>query len=563
MRTLRILALIAVGVSCHLDKLLNGGGGAVQPLSKGTPVGLAFSSLPRAPRAGPLGPVQVSVVDSGGQPVAGADSITVTVALASNPAGTTLQGRLDTHPARGVATFSDLRLDRATSGYALTAAANGLPSVTSDTFAVVPGPAAQLTFTVGPSAVSQGAVVAPPVVVTAFDSLDNAATDFTGDVRLVLRQNGTVVNGALSGGTATAVAGVATFANLRINNAGAAYTLAAAFGGAAPLAESAPFTVTPPGPPPPPSGDLAVTTTTTGSNLPSGYTVTVDGTSVRAIGASASVTISQVPAGSHRVGLGDVPTTCAVTGDNPQTVTVPAAGTARGDFVITCGAPPPPPPPRPGPYLLFTDEPVITQAGQPMNIVRVTTYDAAGNQFRYLGDVTISIGFNPSGGTLTGGGTITMDPGLGGVVQWERLSIDKPGFGYTLHATSPGMIEAFSDPLDITAGPPPSPNGADGLGIFGQQPTTTRAGDLIVPIRIGALGPPNGSVITAYTGPVWISLGTNPGGATLTGTRRLMVVNGFVTFSDLRIDKPGSGYILRATAWPLNYTLSVPFTVVP
>src|SRR5204863_5117297 len=114
----------------------------------------------------------------------------------------------------------------------------------------------------------------------------------------------------------------------------------------------------------------------------------------------------QVPAGSHRVGLGDVPTTCAVTGDNPQTVTVPAAGTARGDFVITCGAPPPPPPPRPGPYLLFTDEPVITQAGQPMNIVRVTTYDAAGNQFRYLGDVTISIGFNPSGGSLTGGGTI-------------------------------------------------------------------------------------------------------------------------------------------------------------
>jgi hypothetical protein len=199
-----------------------------------------------------------------------------------------------------------------------------------------------------------------------------------------------------------------------------------------------------------------------------------------------------------------------------------------------------------------------------MNTVRVTVYDAAGKQDRtYTGPVTLSIGFNPSGGTLTGGGTITMDLGLGGVVQWERISIDRSGFGYTLHATSPGLREAFSDPLDITAGPPPSPNGADGLGIFGQQPTTTRAGDLIVPIRVGALGPPNGTVITAYTGPVWISLGTNPGGATLTGTRRLTVVNGFVTFSDLRIDKPGSGYVLRATAWPLNYTLSVPFDVRP
>src|SRR5256885_6415648 len=153
MRTLRILALIAVGVSCHLDKLLNGGGGTARPLSHGTPVGLVFSSLPRAPRAGPLGPVQVSVVDSGDQPVAGADSITVTIALA-NPPGATLRGTPNAQPARGIATFSDLRLDRATSGYALTAAASGLPSVTSDTFTVVPGPAAQLTFTVEPGDVT-------------------------------------------------------------------------------------------------------------------------------------------------------------------------------------------------------------------------------------------------------------------------------------------------------------------------------------------------------------------------------------------------------------------------
>jgi hypothetical protein len=198
-----------------------------------------------------------------------------------------------------------------------------------------------------------------------------------------------------------------------------------------------------------------------------------------------------------------------------------------------------------------------------MQPVRVTVYDAAGTQDRtYTGPVTLSIGFNPSGGTLTGGGTITMDLGLGGVVQWERISIDKPGFGYTLHATSPGLREAFSDPLDITAGPPPPPNGANGLGFF-SQPTTTRAGDIIAPgLRVGALGP-GGVVASAYNGPVWISLGKNPTGATLTGTRRLIAVNGFVTFSDLRIDKPGTGFILRATAWPLNYTLSAPFDVRP
>ena len=413
MKALRIVTLIALGVSCHLDKLLNGGGSAASPVSNGTPVALMFSRQPSSPRAGPIGPVQVSVVDSAGQPVAGVESTTVAIALGSNPAGGTLRGTTTAHPSRGVATFSDLSLDRAVSGYTLTAVAAGLPTVTSDTFTVVPGPAAQLTFTAEPSDVSQGGVVSPPVVVTAFDSLGNKATTFTGVVSLALRQNGNTVNGALSGNSTAAVAGVATFRNLQINNAGAGgYTLAAAFGTAAPVAESAPFNVKPPGPPPPQPGDLAITTATSGVDLPSGYTLTVDGNAAGSIGTSVSLTITGVAAGDHVVGLGGVPATCTVTSANPLTVNVPAAGTGRGDFVVTCGAPPSPPPPAPGPYLLFTDEPVITQAGQPMPAVRVTVYDASGNQDRtYTGDVTLSIGFNPSGGSLTGGGTITMDLG--------------------------------------------------------------------------------------------------------------------------------------------------------
>src|SRR2546421_3939858 len=361
MKALRILVLIGLGVSCHLDKLLNGGGSAASPPSNGTPVGLAFSRLPSSPRAGqPIGPVRVSVVDSAGQPVAGVESTTVTIALGSNPGGATLRGTPTSHPTRGVATFTDLSLDRAVSGYTLTATAAGLPTITSDTFTVVPGPAAKLTFTAEPSDVGQGGVVTPPVVVTAFDSLDNKATTFTGVVSLALRQNGNAVNGALSGNSTDVVAGVATFGCLQIKNAGAAYTLAAAFGSA-----------------------------------------------------------------------------------NPLTVSVPAAGTGQGAFVVTCGAPPPPPPPSSGPYLLFTDHPAITQAGQPIRTVRVTIYDASGNQDRsYLGDVTLSIGFNPGGGTLTGGGTIVMQPGLGGGGQWDQPSIDKPRLGYTPPPPPPGVRQA-------------------------------------------------------------------------------------------------------------------------
>src|SRR2546430_6437867 len=177
MKALRILLLIAVGVSCHLDKLLNGGGGGASPVSTGAPVGLVFSRLPSSPRAGrPIGPVRVSVVDSTGQPVAGVESTTVTIALGSNPRGATLRGTTTTHPSRGVATFADLSLDSAVSGYTLTATAAGLPMVTSDTFTVAPGTAAQLTFSAVPGNVSQGGVVTPPVVVTAFDSLGNKAT---------------------------------------------------------------------------------------------------------------------------------------------------------------------------------------------------------------------------------------------------------------------------------------------------------------------------------------------------------------------------------------------------
>src|SRR5437763_15131595 len=98
MKALRILALIAVGASCHLDKLLNGGGGRARPPSHGTAVALVFSSLPRAPRAGPLGQVQVSVVDSVGQPVAGVESTTVTVALGAHPGGGTLRGKSAPRP---------------------------------------------------------------------------------------------------------------------------------------------------------------------------------------------------------------------------------------------------------------------------------------------------------------------------------------------------------------------------------------------------------------------------------------------------------------------------------
>src|SRR5207245_1209132 len=49
------------------------------------------------------------------------------------------------------------------------------------------------------------------------------------------------------------------------------------------------------------TGTLDVATSTSGSSLPNGYTVTVDGGQSQAIGTSSSVTFANISAGSHSV----------------------------------------------------------------------------------------------------------------------------------------------------------------------------------------------------------------------------------------------------------------------
>jgi hypothetical protein len=445
MKTVCAVALVALVVGCHLDKLLTGGGN--EGLSRSTPVGLVFRAEPAPARAGqPLDPVRVAVVDSAGTPVAGADSL-ITIALGSNPGSGRLSGTDTAHAVNGMATFSDLRID----------------------------------------------------------------------------QPGT-------------------------------YTLRAA-GGGFPPRDSKPFDVMPP---PTPTGDLTVTTNTTGlSPDPDGYTVTVDGGTSQAIATSGSVTFTGLAAGNRTASLSGVAANCSVTSQNPETVNVPAGGTGQASFSVLCTAPLPS-----GNHLEFTDLPRTMQVGQVMPPVRITVYDASGGQVRdFTGDITVSIGANPGNGTLAGTKVVSMHPSLGGVGEWLDLSIDRPGNGYTLLATAPGVGGATSDPFDITTGPPPPLAGATGLG-FLDQPATTRAGGTIAPFRVVATDDA-GNIATGFTGAIWITLGSNPGNATLSGTRRLVAVNGMVTFSDLSINQPGSGYTLHVSYWPLRFKNSAPFDITP
>ena len=337
MKTLSALALVALLAGCHFDKLFSAG---ERPVSHGTPVGLTFYTTLGTARAGQriTPPVQVGIVDSVGNPIAGVDSA-VAITLGANPGGARLSGTDTVAAVNGVATFADLHIDRPASGYTLTATGAGLPAITSAEFAVDPGPPDTLRFTTQPGGAMADSAIKPPVQVAAFDSLGNAATNFTGAVRLTLG-NGTSGATLSGGGPVNAVAGVATFPNLRVDRSGTGYTLRAAFGTAAPLAESAPFAISPTPPPPPPTGDLSVTTATTGpSQDPDGYTVSVDGgQQSRSIPTSGTVTFQGLTAGNHTVTLSGVATNCTVSGGPSQQATVPASSVGTVTFSVSCSA---------------------------------------------------------------------------------------------------------------------------------------------------------------------------------------------------------------------------------
>src|SRR5437773_12394958 len=154
MRTLYPVALATLVVSCRLDKLLNGGGGNGPP-SEAAPARVAFSSSLSNARAGqPISPpVQVTVQDSAGR-VTLRDTL-VTLSLATNPSGDSLRGTKQVRSVNGVATFANLRLDKADSGYTLTAEAPDLRPDTSGKFNVMPGPATALAFTLQPKKIGR------------------------------------------------------------------------------------------------------------------------------------------------------------------------------------------------------------------------------------------------------------------------------------------------------------------------------------------------------------------------------------------------------------------------
>jgi hypothetical protein len=110
--------------------------------------------------------------------------------------------------------------------------------------------------------------------------------------------------------------------------------------------------------------------------------------------------------------------------------------------------------PPPATHLVFTVQPSNTTAGSTISpAVQVTAKDDLENTVTtFSGTITVALGANPGGGTLAGTKSVAA---VNGVATFSTLSINNPGTGYTLVATTtaPGVTGTTSATFNIAALP--------------------------------------------------------------------------------------------------------------
>ncbi|HVG59023.1 MAG TPA: hypothetical protein VNA24_10750 [Hyalangium sp.] len=410
------------------------------------PVRLAFTRQPVTGTAGvALAPVEVSVQDAFGNtmPV----TARIDVALGANPGGGTLGGTLFMDTVEGVASFTTLSLEKADSGYTLVATTPELESATSAAFDIIPAEPVRLVFSTQPSDATAGVSLAPAIEVQLLDAFDNQTTS-TANVTVALGAN--PGNGTLSGETTVAaVAGLASFSTLSVNKASSGYTLVAT------------------------SEALSATSTA--------FAIT------------------------------------------------PAAAVAA----------------------VFTGQPPLGTAGMPLSpAVTVEVRDTFDNPTE--GTVTLALQSNPGNDSLQG--TLTVST-VAGVASFTDLVLIRAAAGYTLRAIVPDTPGSISQGFTVQA------SSASRIRFIRQPASNAALNAPLAPEPQVQAVDAYDNPATSFTGQVSVALGDNPSGATLSGTLTVSASNGVATFLDLMLDQPGSDYTLVASAPGLVDTQSGPFSV--
>jgi hypothetical protein len=498
--------------------------------------------------------VTVAIQDANGNTVTTATD-GVTISIGTNPGSGTLTGTATVAAVNGVATFSDLSINKAGTGYTLSASASGLTGATSGTFDVTPGAAAKLAFTVQPSNVIASAAITPAVQVSILDAFDNLVTSATDNVTVAIGNNPS--GGTLSGtATVAATGGVATFADLSINRAGTGYTLAASSGSVT-GATSAAFGVAAGA-----ASKLVITTqpsdtAQSGTAFPRQPVVQLQDAAGNVVAQSGiGVTAAIASGGGTLAGTATVNTDASGTatftglgisgtvGDRTLSFSANTLAAATSSTVhVRAGA---------ASQLTITTQPSdtvqsrIAFARQPVIQLR----DAAGNPVAQPG-VAVAAALDSAGGTL--GGTATASTDANGVATFTDLSIAGRAGSRTVAFSATGVTGVSSDTVVVTAG------AAAGLA-FAVQPSNVVAGAAITPPVQLSIVDADSNVVTSASDTVRLAIGTNPSAGTLSGTAAVAAVGGVATFAGLSVDRAGTGYTLAASYGALT-AASGPFDV--
>ena len=180
------------------------------------------SQLPSSIAAGTPFKLTVIAEDASGNVVSSFNG-SLRVALQSTSSGGQLGGDVTVEAVNGVATFSNLTLNSAGSGYSLMVTGSGLSPATIAGPRVLPAAASQLVIISQPS----GTLTAGNpfgLAVAVEDRFGNLETTFSGAVTVALAN---LPGGGILGGTLTSLVsqGVASFTGLVIDQAGIGYAL--------------------------------------------------------------------------------------------------------------------------------------------------------------------------------------------------------------------------------------------------------------------------------------------------------------------------------------------------
>ncbi|HLL82900.1 MAG TPA: invasin domain 3-containing protein, partial [Longimicrobium sp.] len=455
--------------------------------------------------------VTVAVQDANGNLVTGATD-NVVASIGSNAASGTLSGTKSVAPVNGIATFSNLSIDKAGTGYTLAFSGTALEPDTSSTFDVTPGAAAKLVLLTQPSETAQsGAAFTRQPVVQLQDVNGNAVAQAGVGVTAAI-----ATGGGTLGGTATIntdASGTATFTDLAISGTVGDRTLSFSATNLTGVS-SGTVSVTAGA-----ASQLAITTqpsssTQNGAAFAQQPVIQLRDASGNAVAqAGVEVTVAIASGGGTLGGTATVNTDAngtatfaglSITGTvGDRTLSFSATGltgATSGTISVTAGA---------AAQLGITTQPSssaqngATFAQQPV----VQLQDASGNAVAQAG-VEVTAAIATGGGTL--GGTATVNTDANGTATFTGLSITGTVGDRTLSFSATGLTGATSGTISVTAG------AASQLVITTQPSSTAQAGAAFAQQPVVQLQDASGNAV-AQAG-VEVTAAIASGGGTLGGT---------------------------------------------